>query len=270
MAILIEQIWSNGINTTTPSIGKISTGFVCGDADPDIFNWILKLYGQGIVDLQGLVHDVAQVVGTADVAHNDAIALLNDKTGIATTSKAGIVKLANHAQTGIGNVLNGTATSDIVTMDTLHRFFYDYGGLHRLLINDDDNWQDITALGTMANNGATWIYDYPIDFDAKGFYLITVDAVAPGGNVRKYVFQWDVYWNDRGITPDTLALTQQGGVAETVGDIILESRCNLDTGEINLLLRASIDTGGSAATHSVSRVEKLYLHKTPLASTGFD
>lgn len=94
----ITDIWAGGSSAdlTTPTATDLNTGFVCGPADPGLFNWLFNKITSCMISLQNdvttlfanLAANQAQTdQNTADIASN-ATAINSNSTAISNNAAA--------------------------------------------------------------------------------------------------------------------------------------------------------------------------------------
>ncbi len=247
MTLAATDVWANGITPTATLDAKTAADFACGDADPDLFNHVLKLYGECIVQLQtdvGLKADTSYVdagdaavtaafaaadivIANAAQAANDALqaayeaADANLQSQIDTLSGAALPEATvgnAFANKGIINVApNGqinarTATEQAVSPLGLHQYEQTFGSLGRLYGESTDvlapGWN--VLVGGASSNSET--YNASDVHDLKGSIAVRFSF---GGTF--YSTNFNVFWdntNDPEVFLDYVHLTNEGIVVK--------------------------------------------------------
>lgn len=115
-ALTSGEVWANGITVADVAASKVSTGFVCGDADPDDFNYALKRLGEAMITLQDDVSGIVSSVNTSIADFASTLTTLNQEVDSNRQDFVGHAEQANTAtETRYAHVRLATAT-DVTTM----------------------------------------------------------------------------------------------------------------------------------------------------------
>lgn len=167
MTLAATDVWANGISPAATLDAKTAAGFACGDADPDLFNHVLKLYGECIVTLQNSlaakadttyvdseIIDVQAEFAAADVvvaaaaqAANDALQAAYEAADANLQSQIDTLSGASLPEAAVGNLItdkgiinvapNGQVNARIADVQAvsplgLHQYDQTFGRLSRL------------------------------------------------------------------------------------------------------------------------------------------
>ena len=187
MTIEQNEIWAGAITVARPAQAKIAAGFQCGDADPDLFNWLFQYYSQCLYDM-GLEHLADTEALTEFINSQDIVnTTFDNRTQLATSATAGISRLAQVLDL-IGNSANG-----VLTTETLNQFSNRFGSFWRKYNNNNDQW-DIILQG-----GNDFIHSYQPSTrqELKGVYSVSVT-----NGSQQFGVNFEVFWKRRLNNPD--------------------------------------------------------------------
>lgn len=261
--ITSDDIWANGSTTTRPPSGKQATGFECGDADPDHFDWLFKFHAEVLLTLSdafdAFVINTAQTISALETNLSTKTTQIADLFGrvtrIPSTIQTGMIEIATETEVAAG--FNNTTA---VTPFNLQAGFDHVGVLSKFMSADSNVWERANPPDPVPLTN-TYNVNFTDEQGAKGFYLATVRVPEQGGAPAfKYNVPFSVYWVDGIGNDDPLRLDFR--VPLTTGDLYLRIYAeNITTASFfNVALRRLTDNGIAEVTqHELRGIYRLKL-----------
>lgn len=254
MGLGANQVWANGITIAAPSVGKISSGFACGDADPDLFNYILKEYGEAIFDNQqemllnkSITDNFEQSQSGVNDGFVQSFSELFSRTQQATTSTLGIVELS----TFLDMVINNGNTTQAITPDAFHQFMRLYSN-YRMYSDNNSHW-DVYLSG---GNDQTFTRNSGVLFNNKGQYVGALNISTAAGLIQ-VGFNFDLFWNELSASPDIIHRRLILPVKTTTGTMVVHLDIECETGQsADLTLTVTNDAGTTDPNIQIATLQK--------------
>jgi len=261
-----DEVWASGIPNTAPAVARIAGGFQCGDADPQLFNWLFNRLAEAMITLQNEVTFNEDAFEDFIDAQDDINTELDSRTQQASRSTNGIARFSNP----IDWPTNPPRDTVMVSPAGLQERDEQLGAYWQRFNNANSRWEVLLEGGT----DSTWFHVFDNADQVKGVYLVALNL--PEGifnpNTTQMGCEFQVTFKRRNATPDNLYLENRLRVTGTdkyirVGMAIsnIEDMTEGDNFQPNMRITVYMDDDSIEPTAHVAQVQKLIM---PLSNTS--